>query len=331
MKTRQLISYFRKGVAKYALPSLALLMGMVHLGWTQDLVLDRVVALVNNRAVLVSDVNQYLSRIIPKSDPLEVKADIPPSRERIIQQLIDEELIHQEAERQKIQVTQEEFEKAFEELKKRNRMNTSQFILALAKEGVPFQQFCNELKREIQKSLIIRSEVINRIVITEEMIKELFEARKDKHSVIHKIRLKQIFQPFKPDLSEEEKKALRLKMDGILTLVKKEGNFELVAKSYFEGPDAISSGDMGWISFDDIAKPLADAIRKLKKGQISGLIESQHGLHIIKVEDIQQESGPTLAGIKESLRKELFEKEFQSRYMAWIKGLRDSAHIEIRH
>jgi peptidyl-prolyl cis-trans isomerase SurA len=315
---------------KRGISLLVLLVAMVSLSWSQELVLDRVVALVNNRAVLISDINQYLSRVLPKSSPLEVQADVPPSRERIIQQLIDEELIQQEAERLKIQVTQEDFEKTFEELKKQNRMTTSQFILALAKEGVPFQQFCNELRREIRKSMVIRSQVINRIVITEEMIKELYEARKDKHSGSQKIRLRQIFQPFRPDLSEEEKKALRLKMDGILTLIKKEGDFDLVEKKYFEGPDAIYSGDMGWIQLKDIASPLAEAIRKLKKGEISGLIESQRGLHIIKVEDTEQKTGPPPAELKESLRQELFEKEFQKRYQAWIKSLRDSAHIEIR-
>ncbi len=309
---------------------LAFISGMVIPARAQDVVLDRAVAVVNNRPVLISEVNEHISRLLHKSNPLEINSEIPLSRERIIQQLIDEELIQQEAERLNIQVTPEDLEKTIEEIKKRNQMNTSQLILELAKDGIPFRQYCKDLKREIRKSIIIRREIINHIIINDAMIQEAFEARKDKHQNSLKIRLRQIFQPFNPDSSDAEKKALRLEMEKLLTLLKKEGNFDLMAKRYSKGPNAPHGGDMGWIQLKDIAKHLADAIRKLKKGETSGLIESLFGIHIIKVDDIQQMAGPSHEEIKENLRKELFEKEFQKRYEAWIKELREAAHIEIR-
>jgi len=310
--------------------SLTLFCGAVHPAGAQEVVLDRAVALVNNRPVLFSEFTEYLSRLLPRSNPLEIDAEIPLSPERIIQQLIDEELIQQEAERQNIQVTPEDFDKTLETIKKRNGINTSQLILALAKEGIPFQKFCAGIKREIRKSLITRREVINHIIITDAMVQEAFEARKEKYQNHRKVKLWQIFQPFNPDGSDEEKKELRRKMEEVLTLLKKEGNFGLLAKRYSKGPNAPHGGDMGWIQLSDIAKPLADAIQKLKKGDISGVIESPFGLHIIKVDDLQHEAEASLDEIKEKLRKELFEKEFQKRYKAWIKGLRDAAHIEIR-
>jgi len=209
-------------------------------------------------------------------------------------------------------------------------MNTRQLILVLAKEGIPFSRFCSELKRELRKSLIIRSEVINRIAINDAMIQATFEERKNKYSAGPKCRLEQVFLPFTPDSTSEQQKALRLKMDEILLKLRGDGELKTAAEGDAKDAALTYYGDMGWIQLKDMASPLADAVRKLKEGEISEVIESAQGLHIIKLVSLMKESGPTLDELKESLRKELFEKEFQKRYKTYIQSLRDAAHIEIR-
>ena len=88
-----------------------------------------------------------------------------------------------------------------------------------------------------------------------------------------------------PDDSQKEKKLAREKIENILMQAKAGENFAELARKYSEGPSSINEGDLGFFSRDMMVKPFEDAAFSLMKGEISDVVETQFGYHIIKVTD----------------------------------------------
>ncbi len=292
-------------------------------------VVDRVVAVVNDQVITLSEVDQaaapyfqkYLSGV---TDPTEKEAIINKIRHEVLQQLIDDELTKEEAKRLGVEVSPEEIDSALENMAKQNGLTLQEFLDRLKAEGIDLEEYRQRLADQIRRIKLVNIQVKGRIVVTDEEIKEYWE----KHYLSQGKRyyLQQIGFIVK-DPSEE--KAKMTKAQAALEELKKGIPFEEVARKYSELPTAKDGGNLGYFDLEELSPEMRQMVKKLKPGAYSGIVRGDGIIQIIKVKAIDQEVKRPLDSVKGEIRQRLYQEKVDQRFKQWLKELRSQSYIEV--
>jgi len=144
------------------------------------------------------------------------------------------------------------------------------------------------------------------VIATEEDQKQYYTLYKNKFSFPEQVKARHILLKFSHNMSEEEKKKVKEKAESILERLKKGEDFAELATAYSEDPgSAKKGGDLGYFQKGKMVKPFEEAAFSLKPGQLSGIVETRFGYHIIKVEDYKEAGTKTFDEVKDSIKAEL--------------------------
>jgi parvulin-like peptidyl-prolyl isomerase len=132
------------------------------------------------------------------------------------------------------------------------------------------------------------------------------------------------------DKTPAEKGEIRKKMDGILARAKKGEDFAALAKEFTEDPGSKETGGL----YEDfprgrMMKPFEDAAFSVPAGQISGIVETEFGFHILKVEGRKKETQP-FETIKAQLESQMKERKQAAAFESHLTGLKDKANFKVR-
>ena len=220
----------------------------------------------------------------------------------ILSQMIDAEIINQEAKKEKIQVTDEEIDAEMENYMAQYG-GEEMFESVLQQSGLTK----DDLKGDIIQYIQIEKLVDSRIFITDEEIKEYFEENKDKLGQEEQVKASHI-------LVEDEKTAKDLKKqldDG--------ADFAELAKEHSTDPgSAENGGELGFFGKGKMVKEFEDVAFATKVGEISEPVKSEKGYHIIKVEEKKEAKEATLEEKKEEIKDTLYRNKVQTEYATWM-------------
>jgi peptidyl-prolyl cis-trans isomerase SurA len=292
--------------------------------------LDRIVAVVNGDIILYSELQGQV-RLLTKMSP-DLKLDDPSKRAQVerevLQQMIRERLADLEIKRLKIVVTPREVDEAVDAIKKENRFTDAQFDYVIQQEGQTREQFRQGIKKEMEHSRLVERVLKSKTIITPEQIDAYLKS--EQSSIGDKRRLAIIFLPF-PEGSEGQKteEVDKLARD-ILNRLKGGADFSKLAKEYSKGPAAQDGGDIGYLALDELAPPMATAIRGLKSNDLTDLIKTPMGYFIVKVLDTQKEKPSTVdASTREKIQRQLLQMEVNRKFQDWVRDLESRAFIQI--
>lgn len=131
--------------------------------------------------------------------------------------------------------------------------------------------------------------------------------------------------------SSEDSLKVRTRAEELRQRILNGESFSELAKLYSNDEKTRENGgDLGYISIKDLSFPFSEAARKLQPGQISEVVLSPHGYHIIKLMERVEERRPTFAEIKDELTNYLFQKKLENEYKEWIEELKQKVYIEVR-
>jgi peptidyl-prolyl cis-trans isomerase D len=159
----------------------------------------------------------------------------------------------------------------------------------------------------------------SKVNITEGQIKDYYEEHLDTFKEKKQIRARHILFKLPENASKEEEEKVKKKALEVLKKAKEGQDFAELAKKYSEGPTAKDGGDLGYFSENQMVKPFEEAAFKLKKGQISDLVRTSFGYHIIKVEDIKEARTKSLDQVREQIVAEMVKTATSD--LAYEKGL----------
>lgn len=220
----------------------------------------------------------------------------------ILSQMIDAEIINQEAKKEKIQVTDEEIDAEMENYMAQYG-GEEMFESVLQQSGLTK----DDLKGDIIQYIQIEKLVDSRISITDEEIKEYFEENKDKLGQEEQVKASHI-------LVEDEKTAKDLKKqldDG--------ADFAELAKEHSTDPgSAENGGELGFFGKGKMVKEFEDVAFAAKVDEISEPVKSEKGYHIIKVEEKKEAKEATLEEKKEEIKDTLYRNKVQTEYATWM-------------
>jgi peptidyl-prolyl cis-trans isomerase D len=170
------------------------------------------------------------------------------------------------------------------------------------------------VKRNILYVRFRPQDYIDEVEPTDTEIKDYYLLHQEDYKEPEKVRARHILFRIPPKAKTSEIQAIQKRAEMVLELARKGDDFALLARKYSEDSTASKGGDLGYFTREDMVKPFSDSAFSLEKGEISDLVRSRFGLHIIKVEDIKEESIKSLDEVKESVIQSV--KQEQAREIA---------------
>jgi peptidyl-prolyl cis-trans isomerase SurA len=297
-------------------------------------IVDRIVAIVNNEVISLYELNQiarpYFERIKSSQYPVDVEKKLMfEVRQKILKQLIDQKLTDQELERLNISVGDKEIENAIERLKESKFITDEQLREALAKEGLTYEQYRGQTKKQIQRAKLVNLEVRSKIVITEEDIKAYYDSHKAEFVGEKKFHLRNMHMRV-PSYASYDDRQIALKMMQTARLELESGkSIEAVVQEFTASASRVDGGDLGFFKLEDLAPRLQELIKDMKAGDLTPVLEMDFGFQIVYVDEIVESGGKSLEEAKTGIQSKLYEQIVDEKYSSWLQALRDRSHIKI--
>jgi parvulin-like peptidyl-prolyl isomerase len=180
------------------------------------------------------------------------------------------------------------------------------------------------------RARLLRREVKSKILVSDEEIGEYYNKNRQDYEGKETVRIKQLLLLLPPNanktvIAKMKNEALQLHkrvMDG--------ESFDLLVVKYSQGPAAAQGGDLGFIGRGTIIPEVEAAAFSLPVGQVSEVIESRVGFHIIQVVDKKGAGLKPLAAVREEIKTKIEDEKLDKKYDEWIASIRAKSHIEIK-
>lgn len=235
-------------------------------------------------------------------------------KKSILDQLINYELFYQQAQKEKVKISNDEINLEIDKIKD-DFSSTEEFIEALKVNNTTLVK----LKENIKRQLIINSiseKIRNQVIISNEDLVKYYNKNKESLLEFEQVHARHILLE-----TEEEANNILLQLKEGLT------DFAELAKEKSIGPSAPSGGDLGFFTRGQMVKEFEDAAFSLEPGEISEVVQSQFGYHIIKSEEKKEEYSPTFEEAKERINDILKYQRENEALIAFTSKLREEAVI----
>jgi len=245
---------------------------------------DRIVAIVNDEVITQNDLSERVNLVVKQ---LQRGGGQVPSTDvlnrQILERMINDLLQVQLAKENGIKVDDATLDKTIERIAQENNLSMTDFRAALDRDGVKYPRFREDIRQEILLSRLREREVDNQVVVTDaevdtEMAREAKEASSDSEYRLSHI-LIMVPQQATPEQIEQKRRRAVL----ALSELRKGSNFPQVAATYSDAPDALQGGNLGWRSSARLPQLFLDVIDKMQPGDISDIMRSPNGFHIVKL------------------------------------------------
>ena len=247
--------------------------------------LDKIIAVVDEDIIMQSELDQGVDKA--RSDIRRRGSEPPPDSvigRQVMERLILQKLQLQLAARTGVKVTEEALDKAIEDIAKKNNLTNEKFREILASEGYDFSAFREDIRKEILLSRLRREEVDKRVQVSDREIDNYISNQKGSLGDDAEYNVSHILIEVPSGATEREQRAARAKADEALARLNNGEDFRQVAVSMSDGADAIEGGELGWRKLSEIPSLFADTVREFQVGQISGVITSSSGFHIVRLQ-----------------------------------------------
>ncbi len=253
--------------------------------------IDKVAAIVNNGVVLESDVDDLMRTV--KTQAKEAGQQLPDDqtlRHQILEREIMDSIITQMGQRAGMQISDQELDQAIQNIAAQNHLSMDQLRSRLTYDGVNYNDYRNQIRKEMLIAEVRNNEVRSRITILPEEVNNLAKQISAQNVPGTEINLSMILLPLPENPSQQQvddEEALAKKLVGEL---KNGADFGKMAVTYSADPQALKGGNMGWGKIEELPSLFSQALSTAHKGDIVGPIRSGVGFHILKVNDMRGES-----------------------------------------
>jgi len=302
-------------------------------------VIDRVVAIVNDDLITLSELRETALTINPTStEPIDERT--------VLNQMVESKLFEQEANRRGITVSKEELDASIEQVRNKYNLNEDQMEEVLKKQNLTPESFREQWRVQTLGNKLLESQLKNKIVVTDAEIEEYYkenygtidftgdysgitEKEEEEVEVAHIL--------ISPDTPNAQDRAVE-----VAELAKSGKDFATLAREYSDdGFTADKGGNLGSFKKGDLIEPLEIAVERTPEGKVSGPVQSPAGYHIIKVlnrtkpssnkkEEKSEDETYISDSDREEIRQILHRGKAEEQLRTWLKGVREKAYVEIK-
>jgi peptidyl-prolyl cis-trans isomerase C len=290
----------------------------------------KAVAKVNGTVLTEADLAEVMNRLVPATSfhwtlTPERRAKYRP---KALKLLIEEELLYQAAKERGMKVKRSKIndarKKTIERLGGKRR-----FKAALKRANLTDREYRKKLERQFLIEKIIKVEVEDKATVSEEEVRAYYEQNKSSYVRPEARRIRHILISVPPNATVEERQRKRQRAEEVLRKLKAGEDFAKLAWDYSDDPYRVKGGDLGLVHKGRLVPELEKTIFALRVGELSGIIETIYGYHIVKVEEVRKPEQLNFEDVSQRIRRQLKEDKRKRLKEALISELKANAKIEI--
>jgi len=254
---------------------------------------DRIVAVIGDEVVTYVDLRTRLAAALKQLQ--RQGTPLPPQdvlERQMLERLIMERAQLQYARDSGMRVDDNQLEQAIGRIAAGNNMSLPQFRAALEKDGVQYAQFREEIRNEMVTVRLREREVDSKLIISDGEIDNFLASQTASGGGSEEYQLAHILLRAPESASPEQLQKLRLRGEQALKRAQAGENFAQLSAAFSDAPDALQGGDLGWRPLDRLPTLYAEAASRLQSGQVSELLRSSAGFHIVKLVNKRGGSAP---------------------------------------
>jgi peptidyl-prolyl cis-trans isomerase C len=301
------------------------------------------IAVVNGSVITRADFDREVSRVRqrlfsmgkPPSD-----SQLAEIKKEVLESLIDRELLYQESEKKGVIVDEAAVNEELrvivdeaavnEELRKLKERfpSEAEFKSVLSRANLSEVAFKSELKHGMAIKQFIDKQFVQKITVSGEESKTYYDSHPDLFKQPERVRARHILIKVDPGADESQKAEARKKMKEIQEKVQKGEDFAALAKEFSEGPSSAKGGDLGYFRRGQMVKPFEEAAFPLQPGEVSEIVETGYGYHLIMVIDKKPETTIAYKDVKDRLEQHLKREKVRKEVSLYVEKLEEKAKVE---
>ena len=292
----------------------AVLFLLAFLGLAQAAqVVDRIVAVVNGEIITFQDLQQRARMVTGQTPDPAAAGEVMP---QILESMIDDIILRQEAQRLKIEVSDSEVENEIRQFKTRRRLSEDEFDRSLRLQGLTQEQFKEQSRQDIVKHKMLGYMVRRKVVVTQEEIDAYVEKNRAELATERTVDMQLIVSV---DADRAEALFEELNGGGI--------SFDEAVERYSVGPK-VNNGVMTDVRWREMDEPWRDALRDLNAGEMSKPFMIQDKWVILKLLDRRDGAKQEQAAVEDEVREAIMRPKLEERFKEYMSGLRAKAIIQ---
>lgn len=296
-------------------------------------VVDRIVAVVNQEIITLSEVERMIGSLketIEAENRLERRDRLNELCRTALEKLIEEKLIDQEAKRLGIKASAKEIDGTIEEIKQRNSASQEDLEQALARDGLTLEAFKKEIEKKIIRTKIVQWAVKVEPNVPEKELRDFYQKYADRYRTEESYRPGHILFRVPKDATPEEVREIRKKCQKVYEKLKAGEDFGELALLYSEDLSSKDRGDLGYFKKGELLPAFEKEALRLKVGEVGNIVRTDFGFHIIKLLDRKGGLPLPYEEVKEKVRQDYLEREFEKGLKQFLSKLKEKSVIEIK-
>jgi peptidyl-prolyl cis-trans isomerase SurA len=259
---------------------------------------DHIIAVVNDEAITAYELKARMVTVERQLRSQNVQ--LPPRdvlERQLLERMVADRVQLQFAKETGLRISDIELDGAMRRIAEGNKLSLAEFRAALEKDGVAWVKFREEVREEITLARLRDREVENRIIVSEGEIDNYLANPNQESAASTEIALSHIVIRVPEQASPDQLMRIGARAQSALDQIRRGDDFAKVAASFSDAPDGLSGGSMGMRALDRLPGLYAEAAQKLKAGEVSEILRSPAGFHIIKVTEKRGGEGGTAAAV----------------------------------
>ena len=257
--------------------------------------LDRIVAVVNDQVITRRDLDERVTTVLTQLR--QQGTPLPPRdvlEKQVLERMIFNQVQLQFAKETGLRIDDATLDKTLSRIAEDSKLTPPQLRAALEKDGISFAKFRDDIRDEITITRLREREVDNKITIADSEVDNFLSTRQIQEGKTDEYNLSHILVSVPEQASPERLQERRLRAEQAQAQIKSGADFRQVAASFSDAPDAVRGGTLGWRDSARLPTIFAEAVKGLKAGEISGVLRSPNGFHILRVNERRGQTAPLI-------------------------------------
>jgi peptidyl-prolyl cis-trans isomerase C len=290
---------------------------------------DDIAAKVNGVSITTIELNRSFQAHVQV--PYSMVQEDPRAKEvrrQLLDNLIDRELLLQQAKSLKMSVTPQQVDTQLQQLRQRFPSEDA-FEQALTAQNFTLDSVKKDVESQLLRHQVMKKEILDKVNVSARDVQTFYDKNKDKYVEEEQVRARHILIKVPQDVSPADEAKFKGKADEALNRAKQGEDFGGLAKELSDDGSKESGGDLGFFPRGRMVPPFEEAAFALQPGQISEVVRTQFGYHVIKAEE--RKAGRMLAfdEAKTQVKEDLTREQTYARYQQYIAALRGKAKVEM--
>jgi len=257
--------------------------------------LERVVAIVNDEALTQYELAEQKRITLQQMKQQNIAPPAPDVLDKqLLERLITERALMQYAKETGIRVDDVQVERTLARIAQENKLTVDGLREAIEKEGIPYAKYRADMRNEITMQRLREREVDSRISVSDAEVDNFLATMNAQSGGDTEYKLAHVLVLVPEQASADQIQAKRLRAEEAQKQLGSGADFKQVAAAFSDAPDALQGGSLGWRAPARLPTVFADQVRAMKPGQISPILRSAAGFHIVKLEDTRSRNTPTV-------------------------------------